>query len=132
MMARVNWTCVSRRESVVMEKTDSSAHTDAPAPYEVERRDRLVDRPGLRITEFQIGPTQQVPWHTHTHVQDTFYVLEGEIRVSLREPEEDQQLRSGAIFAVPRGRPHRVTNSGDRSATFLNLQHGEYDFVRQD
>ena len=114
-----------------MEKTDSSAHTDAPAPYEVERRDRLVDRPGLRITEFEIGPTQEVPWHVHTHVRDTFVVLDGEICVSLREPEEDQRLRSGESYAVRPGRPHRVTNGGDHSATFLNLQHGEYDFVPQ-
>src|SRR5215216_2543639 len=114
-----------------MDKTTGSPRTDAPAPYEVERRDRLVDRPGLRITEFQIGPTQQVPWHVHTHVQDTFFVLDGEILLSLRDPEEDHRLRSGQIHAVPSGRSHRVTNGGDRSATFLNLQHGEYDFVPQ-
>jgi quercetin dioxygenase-like cupin family protein len=58
-------------------------------------------------------------------------VTDGEIRVSLREPEEKVRLRSGAIFAVRPGRPHRVTNGGDRAATFLNLQRGEYDFVPQ-
>jgi quercetin dioxygenase-like cupin family protein len=114
-----------------MEQSDRSTRNHAPAPYEVERRDRLVDRPGLCITEFQIGPRQEVPWHVHTHVQDAFVVLDGEICVSLREPEEEQRLRSGAIYAVRPGRPHRVTNGGDRSATFLNLQHGEYDFVPQ-
>jgi quercetin dioxygenase-like cupin family protein len=114
-----------------MEKADSSTRTVAPAPYEVDRRDRHVDRPGLRITEFQIGPTQQIPWHVHTHVRDAFYVLEGEIRLSLRDPEEHERLRSGEFYTMRPGRPHRVTSGGDSAATFLNLQHGEYDFVPQ-
>ena len=73
---------------------------DASYLYEVERRARHAERPGFRISELQIGPTQQVPWHCHTRIQDTFYVLEGAIR----------------IFPS--------------SATFLVLQGlGEYDYV---
>jgi mannose-6-phosphate isomerase-like protein (cupin superfamily) len=37
-------------------------------------------RRGRRIVELQIGPTQEVPWHSHSNVQDTFYVIEGELR----------------------------------------------------
>ena len=48
--------------------------TDSSGLYEVERRDRHAERPGFRISELQIGPKQQVPWHYHTTVQDTFYV----------------------------------------------------------
>jgi quercetin dioxygenase-like cupin family protein len=68
---------------------------DGSSLYDVERRVRYGERPGFRITELQIGPTQEVPWHAHTHVQDTFYVIEGEIRVSLRDPEEERRLRPG-------------------------------------
>ena len=32
----------------------------------------------FRITELQISPSQRVPWHSHTQVADTFYVLAGE------------------------------------------------------
>jgi len=103
---------------------------DASHLYEVERRARHAERPGFRISELQIGPTQQVPWHRHTHVTDTFYVLEGEIRVSLRAPEEEVRLGPGETCAVRPGRPHRVTNAGQTSATFLILQGiGEYDYV---
>ena len=55
----------------------------------------------------------------------------GGIRLSLREPEQELRLRRGAIFAVLPGRPHRVTNGGDTSATFLVLQNGDYDYVPQ-
>ena len=103
---------------------------DASHLYEVERRVRHAERAGFRINELQISPTQQVPWHYHTSIRDTFYVLEGRIRIFLREPKEDVQLGPGDTFTVDPRRPHLVTNAGDRSATFLTLQGvGEYDFV---
>jgi quercetin dioxygenase-like cupin family protein len=71
-----------------------------------------------------------VPWHYHNNVQDTFYVLEGEIRIFLRDPREDVRLTPGETYAVRRGRAHLVTNAGQRSAIFLVLQGiGEYDYV---
>ena len=103
---------------------------DASHLYEVERRARHAERPGFRISELQISPTQQVPWHHHTNIQDTFYVLEGEIRIFLREPKEDVRLKPGETYAVRAGRAHLVTNPGSRSAVFLVLQGiGEYDYV---
>ncbi len=99
-------------------------------PYEVERSARHAERPGFRINELQISPSQQVPWHTHTTVQDTFYVLQGRIRVSLRNPEEAVLLARGETYTVRPGRPHQVANAGEGSAIFLVLQgFGEYDFV---
>ena len=62
---------------------------DSSHLYEVERRARHAERPGFRISELQISRTQQVPWHSHTHVQDTFYVLEGRLRLFLRDPKEE-------------------------------------------
>ena len=107
-----------------------NAVKDASPLYEVERRAEHAARPGFRITELQISPRQQVPWHFHTHVQDTFYVLDGELRLFLRDPKQEVRLRPGETFAVRPGRPHLVTNGGQMSATFLVLQGiGEYDFV---
>jgi mannose-6-phosphate isomerase-like protein (cupin superfamily) len=104
---------------------------DGTALYQVERRARYGERPGFRITELQIGPTQEIPWHTHHQAQDTFDVMEGTIQLSLRDPDEDLHLRRGSIFAVLPGRPHRVANGGDVSATFLVIQDGDYDYVPQ-
>jgi quercetin dioxygenase-like cupin family protein len=103
---------------------------DSSKLYEVERRVRHAERPGFHITELQISPSQQVPWHSHTTIQDTFYVLDGELRVFLRDPKEDVRLRRGETYTVRPGRAHLVTNAGSRSATFLVLQgFGEYDYV---
>jgi quercetin dioxygenase-like cupin family protein len=103
---------------------------DSSALYEVERRARHAERPGFRISELQLSPTQQVPWHFHTNIQDTFYVLEGELRLFLRDPKEDVRLRPGETYAVRPGRAHLVTSAGTGSVTFLVLQGiGEYDYV---
>jgi quercetin dioxygenase-like cupin family protein len=103
---------------------------DSSGLYEVERRARHAERPGFRITELQISPKQQVPWHFHTNVQDTFYVLAGQVRLFLREPKEEVRLAPGETYSVRPGRPHLVTNGGPASATFLVLQGiGEYDYV---
>ena len=103
---------------------------DASHLYEVERRASYAERPGFRISELQISPAQRVPWHYHNQVDDTFYVVEGSIRVFLKNPVEEVQLAPGASYRVRAGRPHLVTNAGNTSATFLILQGiGEYDYV---
>lgn len=103
---------------------------DASHLYEVERRAIHAVRPGFRIHEIQMSPTQKVPWHYHSNIQDTFYVLEGQIRIFLRDPKEEIRLSPGDTYSVRPVRPHLVTNGGDCSATFLVLQGiGEYDYV---
>lgn len=98
--------------------------------YEVERRVRHAERPGFRISELQISPVQFVPWHCHTKIADTFYVLEGQIKILLRDPDEAVILNAGETYVVRKRRPHRVENAGSTSATFLVLQGiGEYDYV---
>ena len=78
----------------------------------------------------QIGPTQTIPWHYHTEAQDTFYVIEGAIRILTRKPEEEVCLTAGMTYSVRPGRPHLVVNAGETSAVFLVLQGmGEHDFV---
>jgi quercetin dioxygenase-like cupin family protein len=103
---------------------------DSSGLYEVERRAYYAERPGFRIAELQISPTQKVPWHYHTNVHDTFYVVEGAIRIFLQNPKQEVSLQRGETFSVTPKRPHLVTNAGDSSAVFLVLQGtGEYDFV---
>jgi mannose-6-phosphate isomerase-like protein (cupin superfamily) len=103
---------------------------DASHLYEVERRARHVQRPGFHISELQLSPTQTVPWHFHTNIADTFYVLEGEMRLFLQNPKEEVRLKPGETYTAVAKRPHLVTNAGKTSLTFLVLQGmGEYDYV---
>ena len=101
-----------------------------PGPLlEVERLVYHAERPGFRITELQLSARQKVPWHCHTEVQDTFYVLQGRLRIFMRDPKENVRLEPGETYAVVPRRPHLVTNAGEESVVFLVLQAGEYDFI---
>ena len=103
---------------------------DASHLYEVEERGQHAARPGFRITELRLSATQKVPWHYHNNVADTFYVLEGELRIFLQQPKEEVRLKPGQTFTAVAKRPHLVTNAGKDSVTFLVLQGiGEYDYV---
>ena len=103
---------------------------DASHLYEVEHRAQHAARPGFRIQELRLSEKQKVPWHYHSNVHDTFYVIEGALRIFLQQPKEEVRLARGQTFSVPPKRPHLVTNGGDTSAVFLVLQGiGDYDFV---
>ena len=100
-------------------------------PYECERRVAHVMRPDFRITELQLSTTQKIPWHCHTNVRDTVYVVAGEIKLFLRDPKEEIRLLPGETYTIAARRPHLVVNNGAASAVFFLLQGiGQYDFVR--
>ncbi|MFE9406580.1 cupin domain-containing protein [Streptomyces sp. NPDC006530] len=48
-------------------------------------------------------------WHAHDDTDEFFLVLDGELRISLREPtgERTVVLGRGAVFTVPRGTEHK-------------------------
>src|SRR5262245_62151019 len=75
------------------------AVTDASGLYEVVRRAYHAARPGFRIAELEISPTQKVPWHYHNNVHDTFYVVSGAIRIFLQQPKK--RLTPGQTYSVP-------------------------------
>ena len=78
---------------------------DASHLYEVEKRVRYGERPGFKITELHISPTQK----------------------------ENVVLKAGDYYSVVPGRPHLVTNAGSTLAQFLVIGDsqgtGDYDFV---
>jgi mannose-6-phosphate isomerase-like protein (cupin superfamily) len=48
-------------------------------------------------------------WHVHEHTDEFFLVLDGELRIALREPagERSVTLPQGSVFTVPRGTEHK-------------------------
>lgn len=110
-----------------MEKHD--VNTSPPA-YEAQRRIRHVDYPGLRITELQIAAGRSTPWHHHTEVQDTIYVIEGRVEISLNDPTERVILDVDDSYAIKAGRRHLVRNIASTSTTYLVIQgRGKIDFI---
>jgi quercetin dioxygenase-like cupin family protein len=102
---------------------------DAGDLLDVDRLSYHAERADFRITELQISSSQKVPWHYHNEVEDTFYVLRGELRIFLRDPKEEVRLAPGGTYSVAPRRAHLVTNGGNDSAVFFVLQRGSYDIV---
>ncbi|MGB2570103.1 cupin domain-containing protein [Micromonospora citrea] len=61
-------------------------------------------------------------WHAHDHTDEFFLVLDGELRIALREPagERTVVLPRGAVFVVPRGVQHRPSSA--RGASILMFE----------
>ncbi|MEU9955699.1 cupin domain-containing protein [Streptomyces sp. NPDC050982] len=51
-------------------------------------------------------------WHTHDHTDEFFLVVEGELRIALRESggERTVVLPQGSLFTVPRGTEHKPSS----------------------
>ncbi|MFF0751956.1 cupin domain-containing protein [Streptomyces sp. NPDC004267] len=56
-------------------------------------------------------------WHAHDDTDEFFLVLDGELHISLREPEGERTvlLPQGAVFTVPAGTEHKPSASSGAS-----------------
>jgi quercetin dioxygenase-like cupin family protein len=96
---------------------------------EIEKFEVLAETPELRMVLLTLAEGQEVPWHLHSHVTDTFFCSEGPMVVETRDPDEQHHLDAGGMCTVPAGRPHRVAGTGGGRCKFAVLQGvGTYDF----
>ncbi|MEU1597584.1 cupin domain-containing protein [Streptomyces sp. NPDC005708] len=60
-------------------------------------------------------------WHTHDHTDEFFLVLDGELRIALREAagERTVTLAKGSVFTVPRGTEHKPSAPAGASILLL-------------
>jgi mannose-6-phosphate isomerase-like protein (cupin superfamily) len=56
-------------------------------------------------------------WHRHDTTDEFFLVLDGELRIALREAggERSVTLPTGSVFVVPRGVEHKPSSAGGAS-----------------
>jgi quercetin dioxygenase-like cupin family protein len=99
---------------------------DAPTilrPGEGEGTERytiLADRDELVLTEFRYAPGQDGPErHIHHHHADAFYVLEGDLRITLDE--EDRILGTGGFVLIPPEVIHTFGNPSEEPGRYLNF-----------
>jgi quercetin dioxygenase-like cupin family protein len=86
---------------------------------ETRRATLLVDADELTVTEFFYGPGERgAKPHVHHQHSDAFFVLEGELTFSMREP-----LRGPAktLVLFPPNVVHGFDNDGSESALFYNF-----------
>jgi uncharacterized cupin superfamily protein len=65
-------------------------------------------------------PAPGPPLHVHGVEEETIYLIDGQLSVTLRE--QTTELSTGAIAHVPKGIPHTLANIGASAARLLIIQ----------
>lgn len=98
--------------------------------YQTEERRTLAEAPGLRVRILRLAKGQQVPWHTHSEISDTFFCMEGPMEIQLKDPVEAILLQAGGTYSVGPQRPHLVHGGAGGACRFMIVQGvGEYDYL---
>jgi len=98
--------------------------------YEATQRETLAEVPGLRVRVLTLNKDQNVPWHYHSTITDTFFCMRGPMRILTRNPAMSHTLYNGDTLAVDPGTVHYVEGIGDSACQFMIVQGvGEYDYV---
>jgi mannose-6-phosphate isomerase-like protein (cupin superfamily) len=79
------------------------AITEAWSPVDISLVNDQVVRMALIEGEYH--------WHKHTHEDELFFVLQGEIVIQARG-EPDVVLHDGEMAVIPKGVEHRPTSEG--------------------
>lgn len=108
-------------------KTDGDATTEVG----VRQVKTIYKLDKLRITHTQLDPHQEIPWHKHSKVADTFYAVKGPITIEVAGRDAALVLLTGESSQVAPGLAHRVFNGAQEMVEFLLIQGmGDYDFER--
>ncbi|MFL5956365.1 MAG: cupin domain-containing protein [Solirubrobacterales bacterium] len=97
-----------------------------------ERRDviLLAEHEEISITRSRYGPGERGPDpHVHREHTDSFYVLEGELRVEVGPGLEPVQVGPGWFVAAPPNVVHTFVSDGDVDARFLNFHTPDCGFA---
>lgn len=103
-----------------MDLPEPVALTDALARFDVLWSPRIVAQ--VNDYDVRIAKVQgEHVWHAHEDTDEFFLVLDGELRIALREPtgEREVVLPTGSTFVVPRGQEHRPSSPGGASILML-------------
>ncbi|MGI9255152.1 MAG: cupin domain-containing protein, partial [Thermomicrobiales bacterium] len=80
------------------------------------------------LMELQPGAIRELHWHANA--AEWGYVIDGQLRVTLFDPEQRisiAELATGDVYYFPRGYAHAIQNSGATPATFILLfDNGEF------
>ena len=101
----------------------------AADPYKVKHVEPVLKSSDVLARIFTLAPGDTIPWHYHQHSADHFFVLEGVLSISTREPALTRKLSVGQSHKIVPGTAHLVVNGGNHDCRFFLLQGvGTYDW----
>jgi quercetin dioxygenase-like cupin family protein len=101
------------------------------AGYAVKSNEPVAIGSDVQARVFTLAPGETIPWHFHSAVTDSYFVLEGRLSIETRAPTERQLLAAGGTYRIPPKTAHLIANRSDADTRFLLVQGvGPYDFLR--
>ena len=80
-------------------------------------------RIAARLNDYDVRVTKVAGsyiWHLHETTDELFLVLDGELGIAIRDPDERSvTLSPGSVFVVPRGVEHRPFSDGGASIVVI-------------
>ena len=112
-----------------MRKTLGSEEFAQVARPKIQTLERIFSTEEVRVSHLVLAPGEEVPWHFHSDVRDTFYVMRGPVTVYTREPDSTTVINGGEVLQTRKRQPHRVVNGSDHDVAFVLIQGvGKFDF----
>jgi quercetin dioxygenase-like cupin family protein len=103
------------------------------AAYKIKNVETVVEGTDVYVRLFTLAPDEAIPWHFHGDSSDHYFVLEGLLSISTREPASTRTLSIGQTYRIPPGTPHLIANGSDKDCRFLLVQGvGTYDWNAAD
>ncbi|MCE5282858.1 MAG: phosphomannose isomerase type II C-terminal cupin domain [Deltaproteobacteria bacterium] len=84
----------------------------------------LADEADHKVKRICVYPGQRLSLQRHHRRSEHWYVLSGEVIVTLEDREIP--LGAGGSVEIPCGAAHRILNTGRTEARFIEVQTGEY------
>ena len=75
------------------------------------------------IIEHHVGPGAAAPLHVHHDVDDSFYLLRGQL--AMRCGDDTFTASAGDYVPLPKGVPHALSNLGEEEAVLLQTHDGD-------
>src|SRR5262249_33345616 len=89
--------------------TQGATMPNAPATgpnYSVKDAETVAAGKDVRVRLFTLAPGEVIPWHFHSAIADEFFVLDGELTVETRTPDDCRVLGVGERYRVDAQHPH--------------------------
>jgi quercetin dioxygenase-like cupin family protein len=87
-------------------------------PYKIKNVETVVKGTDVQVRVFTLAPGESIPWHFHRDSSDYYFVLEGLLSISTREPASMRTLSIGQSDKITPGTPHLIANGARRTAAF--------------
>ncbi len=98
--------------------------------YEIASSEVVAEGADMRVSVLTLAGGQEVPWHYHNEISDSFVCLEGPMVVETRAPRHLYRLEPGQRCTVPPKTAHHVQGVEGGPCKFLIVQGvGVYDFI---